>query len=140
MAVCVVPSPPGWAKEPLSVPLAPHSASGFKGVLKVRDGCFQARVNIKGKGRCTVWTAPTAEEAAWVLQKWRNNPCGLSSPGKKCAHKREMECACARLTSRFCPLTTDLCRSQARRGGRRHGSHDSTRNAAGRGAESEAVC
>ena len=84
------------------MPLAPHSASGFKGVLKVRDGCFQARVNIKGKGRCTVWTAPTAEEAAWVLQKWRNNPCGLSSPGKRCSHKRERwSRARASLASRF---------------------------------------
>ena len=36
------------------------------------------------------------------LHKWRLMPCGLSSLGKKCSHKREMdECARASLASRF---------------------------------------
>ena len=54
------------------MPLAPHSASpsGFEGVLKVRDGCFQARVNIKGKSRCTVWTSATAD-----LQRRQRGSC-----------------------------------------------------------------
>ena len=75
MASPVVPSPSWWQqKEPLTVPLAYGSQTGF-----------QARIHnhIKNKGRCTMWTSETPEESAWVLACWRLDPCGLSSPGRK---------------------------------------------------------
>jgi len=91
MAIIVVPSPSWWhQKEPLTVPLAYGSQTSFKNVHEVRPACFQARVSVKNKGRCTVWTSETAEETVWVLARWRLDPCGLSSPGKKRAHAAQM--------------------------------------------------
>ena len=90
------------------MPLAYGSQTGFKNVHKVRPGCFQARVSVKNKGRCTVWTSETAEETAWVLARWRLDPCGLSSPGKKRAHAAQMGCARIGLSSALLLLTCPL--------------------------------
>ena len=106
MTVAVLPSPDWWGSdEPLEVELAPGSATGFKAVHKVRDGCFQARVKVPGKGLRIVWKASTPEESAWMLARWRQYPCSLRSPAKGRAargegSKRERE-AEARRTRRL---------------------------------------
>ena len=87
------------------MPLAYGSQKGFKNVHEVRPGCFQARIHIKNKGRCTVWTSETPEESAWMLARWRLDPCGLSSPGRKRAHKEQMGCARLVPTSTLLVLT-----------------------------------
>ena len=77
---------PDWPHEPLACKLAPGTPSGFKGVSKVREGCYRARAWVAGKGVRTVWTAKTAEEAAWVLARWHIYPTAslalLTSPPK----------------------------------------------------------
>jgi|TARA_B110000046_G_scaffold138305_1_gene144686 hypothetical protein len=74
---------PDWPHEPLACKLAPGTPSGFKGVSKVREGCYRARAWVAGKGVRTVWTAKTAEEAAWVLARWHICPTLLTSPPKR---------------------------------------------------------
>ena len=74
---------PGWPHEPLACKLAPGTPSGFKGVSKVREGCYRARAWVAGRGVRTVWTAKTAEEAAWVLARWHTCPTLLPSPPKR---------------------------------------------------------
>ena len=74
---------PDWPHEPLACKLAPGTPSGFKGVSKVREGCYRARAWVAGKGVRTVWTAKTAEEAAWVLARWHIYPTLLTSPPKR---------------------------------------------------------
>ena len=74
---------PGWPHEPLACKLAPGTPSGFKGVSKVREGCYRARAWVAGKGVRIVWTAKTAEEAAWMLARWHMYPTLLPSPPKR---------------------------------------------------------
>ena len=101
----IAPDEPYFALE---CKLAPGTTSGFKGVSKLREGCFRARAWVAGKGMRTVSTDRTAEGAAWDLAAWYKSPYTLPSPPKRQfkasddrrggpqSRRREARSACAR--------------------------------------------
>ena len=102
MASVLLPAPPYWPDQPpLPVEMAPGTVSGFKGVHKVRDGLFQVRVHVAGKGKRVLCTAATAIEAAYIRARQGRNPCPVPSPAKQreargTGSKREKNRAAAR--------------------------------------------
>ena len=102
MASVLLPAPPYWPDQPpLPVEMAPGTVSGFKGVHKVRDGLFQVRVHVAGKGKRVLCTAATAIEAAYIRARQGRHPCPVPSPAKqrearRTGSKREKNRAAAR--------------------------------------------
>ena len=68
--------------ETYELVLAPGTASGYKGVSKLNDELWQARVTVDGKVR-HLCTGSDPRECAWVLARWKRFPCLLPSQQKQ---------------------------------------------------------